>query len=180
MRILIVYASTDGQTRKVARFAFDQISDAGHSVALIHASDANPMDLSRIDGAILAGSVHAGSYQSELGEFAEAHATALNRMPTLFLGVSLCAAGDDAEDWKDLNASTQRFFDDAGWTSGRVEHIAGAYRFTEYNFFESWAMRWIAAQKGQEVDPHENKEFTDWDALKTCLANWLEGVARQD
>ena len=178
MKILIVYASTDGQTRKVVRYAFDLMTDVGHSVELVSASDVGPIDLSRFDAAVLAGSVHTGSYQSELGEFAKENAAGLNALPTLFLSVSLCAAGDDAEDWKDLRKLTRDFFDNAGWRPGRVEHIAEAFRFSEYNFFESWAMRWIASQKGHNFEPGKDKEYTDWAALKTCLAEWLEDVVK--
>jgi hypothetical protein len=36
-------------------------------------------------------------------------------------------------------------------------------------------MRRIAAQKGEVVDPHANKECTDWTALGLTLTHWLAG-----
>jgi menaquinone-dependent protoporphyrinogen oxidase len=180
MRILIAYASTEGQARKIARFVFDRIAAAGHSVELLNAADASDMTVEHFDAAVLAGSVHMGKLQTELVKFAQAHCAALNAMPTLFLAVSLAAAGDDPEDWKALKELTQEFRDKTGWTAGRIEHIAGAFRFTDYDFFQSWAMRWIAAQKGQQVVAGQDKEYTDWAALEACLAEWLTDVAKAD
>lgn len=177
MKILIVYATTEGQTRKVARFVFDRLADAGHAVELVPASDAKGRDGSGFAAAVVAGSVHAGRYQKELVDWARDSAPGLRPLPTMFLSVSLTAAGEDAEDWKGLRACVERFSEETGWTPTRVEHVAGAFRFSEYDFFKSWAMRWIAAQKDESVKPGQDKEYTDWEALGRLLGDWTAGLA---
>lgn len=177
MRILIAYATTDGQTRKIARFAADHLTGLGPSVELLAAADAEGLDLARFDAVILAGSLHAGGFQKALTAFAKANAAVLDTKPTIFLPVSLSAAGDDAEDWQGLDACTAQFLTETAWHPGRIEHVAGAFRFTEYDFFRAWAMRRIAAAKGEVVDPHANKEYTDWDALTAALTDWHAGFA---
>lgn len=172
MNILICYASTEGQTRKVARFCATQFIARGHSVEVIAAEDADELSLEVFDAAILAGSVHGGRIQSELATFAAAHAKGLNAMLTLYLQVSLAAAGHDASDLADLERIATGFCDDAGWRPGATHHIAGAFRFTQYDFFKSWAMRWIAAQKGEDVDTKHDTEYTDWAALSELLGDW--------
>jgi menaquinone-dependent protoporphyrinogen oxidase len=176
MKILIVYATTEGQTRKVARFAFDRLAGAGHSVELIPAAEAGGLDPSAYAAVVVAGSVHAGRYQKELVAWATAEAAALSGIPSLLLSVSLTAAGEDAEDWKGLHGCVDRFAGETGWTPGRVEHVAGAFRFSEYDFFKSWAMRWIAAQKDESVRPGEDREYTDWEALGRVLEDWTAGL----
>jgi len=177
MKIAIVYASTEGQTRKIARFAADHLTERGATVELLPAAEADDLDLSRFGAAILAASVHVNAYQPPIRDLARAQATDLAALPTLFLSVSLAAAGDDPHDWEGLAKVVARFETDTGWTPGRVEHVAGAFRFTEYDFFRSWAMRWIASQKGQAVDPHADTEYTDWTALARILDAWLDGLA---
>ncbi len=179
MKILIVYATTDGQTRKIARFCADHLHDAGHSIELIDASDAEGTDLGRFDGAILSGSLHAGGFQKPLIGYARGAAVALAALPTLFLPVSLSAAGDDTRDWEGLRAAVAAFVERTGWTPGRIVHVAGAFRFTEYDFFRAWAMRRIADAKGQEVDPHADKEYTDWAALGATLDDWGGALSRE-
>lgn len=178
MKILIVYATTDGQTRKVARFAADRLATVGRMVELLPAGEAEGVDLGRFDGVILAGSLHAGGFQKSLEAFAAANASALKNSQTLFLPVSLSAAGDDREDWDGLEECVARFQKDTGWKPGQIAHVAGAFRFSEYDFFRGWAMRWIAAQKDQAVDPRKDKEFTDWAALGETLDAWAEALKR--
>ena len=172
MRILLCYASTEGQTRKICRFCAEHLVARGDSVEMLPVEEAGEIDLAPFDAAILAGSVHVGRLQAGLAEFAAAHAEALNGLPTLFLVVSLAIAGDDPKDRAELDRIAADFADKAGWTPGQVAHVAGAFRFTEYDFFKSLAMRWIARQKGQDVDPHSDTEYTDWAALADLIKGW--------
>ncbi len=177
MKILIVYATTEGQTERIAQFMLDCLTGLGHSVALMPAASARAVAISSYDGVIVAGSVHAGRYQKALRKWVRATAKELSVHPTLFVSVSLCAAGDDVEDWRGLEDCVARFVEATGWTPTRVEHVAGAFRFSEYDFFRTWAMRWIAAQKGQEIAPGEDREYTDWEALRALVGEWTETLA---
>ncbi len=175
MRILICYASTEGQTRKICRFCAEHLVARGDSVEMLPAAEAGDIDLAMFDAAILAGSVHLGRLQSALAGFAAAHAGSLDRMPTLLLVVSLAIAGNDPKDRAELDRIAADFAKKSGWTPGRVAHVAGAFRFTEYDFFRSLAMRWIAHSKGETVDPHKDTEYTDWAALADLVRGWPAG-----
>ncbi|MFO1187023.1 MAG: flavodoxin domain-containing protein [Alphaproteobacteria bacterium] len=165
MKILILYATTEGQTRKIAEFVADQLK--GDDVALADAANlrgAHP-DPETFDAAILAASIHAGHYQSSLVHFARENHARLNDMPALFLSVSLSAAGSDPDDLKGIAECAEKFKAATGWSKAEVLQIAGAFRFTKYDFFKSWVMRLIARQKKVKVNPNEDLEFTDWKAL---------------
>lgn len=178
MKTLIVYATTEGQTRKIARYAADMLVDVGHSVELVDARDAEDTDVARFDAAILAGSVHGGRFQPELARFAAANADRLRALDrTMFMAVSLTAAGDDADDWEGLQQETRAFLDGARWRPDRVEHVAGAFRFAEYDFFKAWMMRRIARERDAEIDPRGDTEFTDWEALRMALRDWSGAAA---
>ncbi|MCU0905516.1 MAG: protoporphyrinogen oxidase [Tabrizicola sp.] len=176
MLLLVAYATTDGQTRKISRFAADRLTDLGHSVELLNVEDAEGLDLSRFAAAILAGSLHAGGYQKALARFVAGAKTDLALLPTLFLSVSLSAAGQDPDDWAGLQKCLTEFETETGWTPGRVDHVAGAFRFSEYDFFRAWAMRRIADMKGEAVEPGKDKEYTDWAALGRALDAWAAGL----
>lgn len=173
MKILVAYATTDGQTRKIARFVADHLTDAGHATELLNVGDAAGLDPTRFDRAVLAGSLHAGGFQKPLSAFARQHAGVLTAMPTLFLPVSLSAAGADASDWAGLHRCEAEFLAEAQWKPGRIEHVAGAFRFSEYDFFRAWAMKWIAMQKGEVMGPEGDREYTDWTRLAAVLNDWL-------
>ncbi len=172
MRILIAYATTEGQTRRICRFAADRLVTAGHSVELLNVTDGEGLDMARFDAALLAGSVHVWKLQPDLVSFAAAQAGALAQLPTLFLQVSLAASGDDADERADLDRIARDFFERTGWTPSRWAHVAGAFRFDAYDFFKSWIMRRIARDHGIEVAPNGTTEFTDWAALGALLDDW--------
>lgn len=177
MKLLIVYGTTDGQTAKIARHIFERAHGMGHSVALEHAEGHNLVPPEGFDAVIVAGSIHAGGFQPPLVEYAKTHQSTLAKRPTMFLSVSLTAAGDDEHEWEGLRECIARFSDETGWIPGRVEHVAGAFKFADYGFFTYWAMRWIARNKGEDVEPRENREFTDWDALDLLIDEWTAEVA---
>ncbi len=172
MKILIVYGTTEGQTRKIARFLTDRFTDAGHTVELSDATEPGDIDPSRFDKAILAASVHVGEYQSGIVHFATAHCAALSAMPSAFLSVSLAAASDDPDELQDIERIARDFTEKTGWAPGKIVHVVGAFRFTRYDFFKAWTMRYIASRKGVTVDPKEDLELTDWDALSQFAAEF--------
>ena len=81
-----------------------------------------------------------------------------------------------AEDLKGLAECVDRFRTQTGWTPRRVEHVAGAFRFTEYNWFKTWAMRYIQSRKDPPARSGEDVEYTDWAALDTLIDSWLSGL----
>ena len=172
MKIAIIYASTEGQTRKIAHHVNETLEGEGHDVTLRHATDANDLRLAEYDGVILAASVHAGRFQTELVDFAKGRTSALNAVNSLFLPVSLGAAGDDETEWNALRQYVRTLAADTGWSPDRVEHVAGAFRFKEYDFFKYWAMRWFESNKDPSVPAGVDREYTDWDALDDALRDW--------
>lgn len=177
-RHLIVYATTEGHTLKVARFAADHLNKCGHLVELMSADTAEDLDLTPFDKVLLLGSVHIGRYQQTLANFASAHQEALTQKQAGFVSVSLAASGDDPEDWAGLERTVKAFSEGTGWVPAQVEHVAGAFRFAKYDYFKSLAMRFIARTKGVNVDPHSDTEFTDWKAFEAFLDGWQSSKVR--
>ena len=46
-----------------------------------------------------------------------------------------------------------------------LHHVAGAFRYTEYDFFKRWALKYIAWHKGAPTDTSRDYELTDWEDL---------------
>jgi menaquinone-dependent protoporphyrinogen oxidase len=44
-----------------------------------------------------------------------------------------------------------------------VRLIAGALKYTQYDFFKRYIMRMIAQQAGGDTDTSHDTEYTDWD-----------------
>jgi menaquinone-dependent protoporphyrinogen oxidase len=190
MRILILYGTTEGQTRRICEKIASQLSSLGDTTTLMDASTitdpvlattsgSNPgplkpgpvnnaplaPDVTAFDAAILAASVHAGEYQASIQQFARTNAAALNAMPTAFVSVSLSAASDDAAERTAIDECAGRFAKTTGWIPLETLHVAGAFRFTRYDFFKGWAMKLIAWEKKVTFEAGKDLELTNWGTL---------------
>jgi len=172
MKLLLVYGTTEGHTQKVASFVADELTQQGHQAQLVDGIDETAVvDPHQFDAVIIAGSVHAGRYQSSIAHFVSKHLTAINARANAFLSVSLAAATDDEDDVRGLKQCVTRFIQQTGWTPQRIHHVAGAFRYTAYDFMKRWAMKYIAYRKGGPTDTTRDHELTDW----ADLARFLDG-----
>jgi menaquinone-dependent protoporphyrinogen oxidase len=167
MTCLILYGTTEGHTRKIATFMRDRLSAAGHVVTLVDAVEA-PADLDplRFDRVIVAASVHTGRYQAAVEDWVHRHAAALADAGAVFVSVSLSAAGHDEDDARALAQCTDEFERRTEWIPAEVHHAAGAFRYTQYDFFKQWALKYIAWRRGAPTDATQDYELTDWHALE--------------
>ena len=174
MRILLVYGTGEGQTQKIARFVAGRLAAQGHQVRSIDAGDGAPAPApGEFDAILIAASVHAGRYQSAVVDFVRKHLGVLNAKPNAFLSVSLSAAGSGQDDFEGLRRCVGRFQRQTGWTPARIQHAAGAFRYTKYGLLTRWAMKYIAWRKGAPTDASRDHELTDWSEL----ARFADGFA---
>ena len=178
MSILVIYGTTEGQTRKIAGFIADRIRDRGETVTLAD-STALPkdLDIDAFDAVIAAGSVHNGRHQASLFQFVRDRREVLQAKPSGFVSVSLSMASDDKEDRLDAAACADRFFEAAEWKPTVTHLVAGAIRYTQYDFFKSWILKMIASTKGASTDTSQDHEFTDWKDLEAFVDAFLAQVA---
>ena len=173
MRMLICYATTDGQTRKVAEYIADLVRMKGNEADIVDASVADNVEPSQYQGVVLAGSVHMGRYQTPLIYQIRRWRDALNAMPTAFVSVSLSAASQDPHAHAEVDECAQHMLKEAGLHPTVILHVAGAIRFSQYDFFRRWLMRLVAKQMDRDIDPGADMEFTDWDALSASVDKFL-------
>ena len=175
MRVLIVYATSDGQTRRVARRIAAVLEQQDLSVALIDASaphrDLAILSFDRFDAAILLGSVRMGHHQKALADFARAHRVELEAVPNAFVSVSLSAGKDKPSAKREVEKTFRDFIHRTGWRPDAEIPVAGAMLYTQYNFAIKLVMKFISFMTGGETDTSRDYEYTDWAAV--------EGFARR-
>ena len=176
MKLLLVYGTTEGQTQKVAHFVHDHLARQGHQIRVFNAidSDAEAAEPLEFDAVIIAASLHAGRYQAAIVDFVSKHVATINARPNAFLSVSLAAASDDEDDVQGLEQCVANFTQQTGWVPQRTHHVAGAFRYTSYDFLKRWAMKYIAYRKGAPTDASRDHELTDW----ADLAHFVETFSR--
>lgn len=164
MKALLVFGTTEGQTEKVTRFIADILIREGHQVSTAAADRAQSTpDPGEFDAVLIAASLHAGRYQPAVARFIREHLPAITARANAFVSVSLAAASGDPEDRSGLTRCVSEFLRESGWKPDRIHHVAGAFRYTQYDFLKRWAMKYIAWRRGAPTDTGRDYELTDWD-----------------
>jgi menaquinone-dependent protoporphyrinogen oxidase len=164
VKILIVYGTTEGQTRKIAGWIAGRVRQRGHEAELRDsAALLSDLDLTAFDAFIVAASVHHEHHQKAIINFVVAHRELLNVTPSAFISVSLSAVLEDEK------VEAQRYLDQfvlaTSWKPTMTLLIGGAARFTEYDYFQEQVIKFIVMRRGVTMGTNQDREFTDWNEL---------------
>ncbi len=165
-KILIAFASTHGQTAKIAARIAAVLRANGHLVDIRDdVADADPTP-NEYDVVIAGASIHGGHHQEELVRWARGHGTSLNMRPSAFFSVCLTAADDTDEARADTHDYLDDFEERTGWTPSLRTTFAGALQYREYTFVTRLAMRVLMVRGGHSTDIRRDYDYTDWDAVE--------------
>jgi menaquinone-dependent protoporphyrinogen oxidase len=176
LNVLIVYGTTEGQTRKIAEWTTTRIRERGHQAELLDsAALESDLDLETNDAFIIAASVHQESHQEAITNFVIAHRETLAAKPSAFISVSLSAVLEGAE------TEAQKYVDDfvsaTGWRPRMTFLLGGALRFSEYDYFQEQIVKFIVMKRSGATSIGRDREFTDWKALADFIDRFLEAAA---
>lgn len=173
MKFLVIYGTTEGQTRKVAEFVKASLETEGHAVELYDSRRRLlDLDLTAFDGVVMAASVHQKKHQETITNFAIAHKAQLQKMPSLFLSISLAIAFDDSK--AEAQRYVDKFVDYTKFEPQKIVLVGGALRFAEYDFFMGQIVEFVVLRKHPEITG--DHEFTDWDALGADISDFARSV----
>lgn len=173
MKVLIIYATVEGQTRKIAQFIQEFLQENGHTVDALNVNQ-HPSDLKHYDAILIGSSIHMKKFDKDLRKFVVKNVELLNQKPCLFFSVSLTMASGFEDEVAELSTATQDFLTKTAFHPTKISHWKGAIRFSEYNYFKKIAMRMIAEKHGEKVDTHQDYEYTDWDEIKKETIDFVE------
>ena len=164
--VLILYATREGQTEKVATQISKHLIKSGADVQLANAQDAatiNKLDLSSFDLLVFGASMHAGGLEKELVEYINGNAVQIKRKARSFFLVLLSAATKDPSLRANWLVDAKRKMNEqllVGFES--TEMIAGALIYSKYTLPLKWIMKRIAMKAGEGTDTSKDDEYTDW------------------
>lgn len=177
-RILVVYGTTEGHTRKIAEFIGVKLRARGHVARVIDSAAPEARQVQPVyDGVILGGSLHQGRHQSSLAHFVRDNQAWLRGLPRAFFSVSLAMASHDGDEIAEARRLAQQFVDETGLAAGIVRCFAGAPLYTRYDWFKRFIMKSIARREGGDVDTSQDYEYTDWGDVTRFVDEYLAAVA---
>ncbi|MDQ2051012.1 flavodoxin domain-containing protein [Natronolimnohabitans sp. A-GB9] len=166
-RVLVCYATSEGQTATIAERIGDVLATDGHDTDLVHAKHPpSGLDPGEYDGVVVGASIHMGSHQTAIDQFVRDHRTTLNRCPSAFFSVSLTAAHPDPADREPVREILEDFLEETGWDPDTTLLVGGALKYSEYGLLKRFLMRRVVGKEGGDTDTSRDYEYTDWEEVE--------------
>jgi menaquinone-dependent protoporphyrinogen oxidase len=180
LKLLIVYGTTEGQTRKIARYMAASARGAMHYVRELDSTVVPPdFQVADYDAVIVGASVYQGRHQRSVIALVREFLDALERLPTAFFSVSLEAALAGQQHRDEAQSYIADFLVETGWKPGMTQAIAGALSFTKYDYLRRVATDLIPLRGAQRALPAVDQEYTDWDAVGRFIREFLQRAERR-
>ncbi|MGZ6131027.1 MAG: flavodoxin domain-containing protein [Myxococcaceae bacterium] len=175
--VLVVYSTHDGQTRKIAERIAAVLRVRRHVVELLDAGRApRTVDLTRFEAVFIGSPIVKNGYLAPVVRFVRQHKAALARVPTLFFSVGLAVLSKVHDGRAQSMAIVDKFLAETGWRPRRIELVAGALLYTQYNFLIRFVMRQLTKAEGGDTDTSRDYEYTDWAVVDRFAVEFVEDV----
>lgn len=174
-KIYIAYATSEGQTAKVAQYIADAIRAHDHEADVVNIKESPVGVPDGYDGVIVGSSIHMGKHDKAASEFVQQNSDGLQQAPSAFFSVSLAAHGDAEE----AAGYVSEFEQETGWHPAQVAFFGGALLYTQYGFVKRRVMKKIASGKPGDLGTDTSRDYvyTEWDGVKRFAEHFLEGSA---
>ena len=118
----VFFATTDGQTRRIAEVLAAHARFLGVDSHAIDLTSAQAVDFpwSQVRAVVVAASIHIGRHQPEAEAFVKRHLIELNARPSMFLSISLSICSKLPDEVDSAHRLASAFPEHLGWKAGRV------------------------------------------------------------
>ncbi|WP_437398915.1 flavodoxin domain-containing protein [Flagellimonas lutimaris] len=179
MKVLIIYGTSEGQTHKISRFMEHILQQDGHWVTIANAAETPPSP-KEFDAILIGSSIHLHKYKSSIKTYIKENLVSLNEKFTGFFSVSLAIASFNEEEHEEVKEITKLFLTKTNWNPDHIYYMAGALKFTKYDYLKKMAMCSIAKKErpGEEIDINSDYEYTDWKKVEAQTLNFAKSLQK--
>jgi menaquinone-dependent protoporphyrinogen oxidase len=182
--ILVLYATTEGHTRRVAERVATALKARHFAVDCrdIGRAPRHPEDAL---AAVVLAPLRAGRHEPEIVLFVRRHRETLAAMRTAFLSIGLFQAVVEDESASparreaaaiEVARSLDGFSLETGWHPTFAHAVAGALPYTHVNVLERLFLWWMARSLGLPDDLSRDHVLTDWRRLDGYVAAFAAGL----
>jgi menaquinone-dependent protoporphyrinogen oxidase len=180
MKLLVVYATTEGHTRNVAEFIAEVAAAQNHSADVCDSAMPIRLTKASYDAVILGGSVHQGQHQMSLRNFIFEHLDVLSELPCAFFSVSLSAAINEEIYQQEAQQYVSSFLADVGWQPLVTACFAGALKYSEYDYFKLMVLKMLAGQLAPGTLKAQDTVYTNWEDVQSFTEAFLKRVSNPE
>ena len=158
--ILIIYSSTDGQTKKICE-RIKQVSAKNNKIKIISLNKVSNENLNVYEEIIIGASIRYGKHNSKIYSFIESNKKILESKKTAFFSVNVVARKSE-KNTPATNPYVINFLKKSAWQPDRLAVFAGKVDYPNYSFVNKLIIRFIMYITKGPVDTSKSYEFTDW------------------
>ena len=160
-RILILYSTVDGHTRRICERLQQVIEAEGHEVRLVDLEGSPAFDLALFDKIVIGASIRYGKHRRKVIDFINANAHTLQSTPSAFFSVNVVAR-KPGKNTPDTNPYVRKILKQIAWRPRRLAVFAGKIDYPRYGFWDRAIIRFIMWMTRGPTDPSSVVDFTDW------------------
>jgi len=160
---LIIYSSTDGQTKTICSRIGEFLSN-DVPAKIVSLSDATKDVIEKYDRVIIGASIRYGKHRKELFEFIEINLDELTKKDNAFFSVNVVARKPE-KNTPETNPYMQKFLLKTRWVPQKLAVFAGKIDYPKYNFFDKQMIRFIMWVTKGPTNIKNTYEFTDWNKV---------------
>ena len=164
-KILIIYSSADGQTRKICHKMQEVIEQQGHQVKMVSIQNEPQVDLASFDKIVIGASIRYGKHSPLIIDFNKRNEHVLTEKSNAFFSVNVTARKPD-KNQPETNPYVQKFLKQISWHPKKMAVFAGKIEYPRYSFFGRLAIRLIMLLTNGPTNPKAVVEFTDWQQVE--------------
>ena len=159
-KVLIVYSTTDGQTKKIC----EKIIKTGKKkqrIDILSIDDACDLSIDGYRKIIIGASIRYGKHNPLVYEFIKSNKAELEKRSTAFFTVNVVARKKE-KNQPETNPYMKKFLELSGWKPEKLAVFAGRIDYPSYRFFDRLIIRFIMLITKGPTDTSKTYEFTDW------------------
>ncbi|GIM52994.1 protoporphyrinogen oxidase [Capnocytophaga cynodegmi] len=169
---VIIYASVEGQTKKICDHINGVLLSRKQDVKLVSIADFQD-NLKDFDKIILASSIRYGKHNQDIINLINENYELLNAKKSAFISVNLVARKEEKRQ-AHTNPYVVKFLNKIKWKPTMVEVFAGKINYKIYGFFDKLIIKLIMVITKGPTNSDAEIEYTNWDNVTAFAEKFSE------
>ena len=163
-RTLIVYSTTDGQTKRICDKIL-KLARNPENVKVCSINNIKQVDLSYFTKIVIGASIRYGKHSPLIYDFIKLNKRELEKKSTAFFTVNVVARKKEKNN-PNTNPYMKKFLELSRWQPDKLAVFAGRIDYPSYRFFDRLIIRFIMLITKGPTDTSQTYEFTDWNKVE--------------
>ena len=172
MNSLIIYSTTDGQTKKICETLKENSIDKNF-YEIISLEEAFHKEIERYEKIIIGASIRYGRHNPKIYEFIKMNKEVLEKKKSAFFSVNVVARKSE-KNTPDTNPYIMKFLKKSEWQPKKLGVFAGKIDYPRLSLINKIAIRLIMFITKGPTNTNNTYEFTDWQRVKKFINEFDE------